>query len=56
LTKIGKLEPEKGKQSSVNIHFNRTITDWNQLPEEAIGALTGNTLSFRKRIRKSEAK
>jgi hypothetical protein len=38
---------------------NRTITDWNQLTEGEIGALTGNTYSFRKRVRKmitSEAK
>jgi hypothetical protein len=26
----------------------RTITDWNQLSEGEIGALTGNTHSFRK--------
>jgi hypothetical protein len=31
---------------------NRTITDWNQLTEREIGALTGNTYSFRKRVRK----
>jgi hypothetical protein len=35
---------------------NRTITDWNQLTEGEIRALTGNTYSFRKRLRKSEAK
>jgi hypothetical protein len=29
-----------------------TITDWNQLSEGEIGALTGNTHSFRKRVRK----
>jgi hypothetical protein len=55
LTKIGKLEPRNridvGKYSFVN----RTITDWNQLPEGVIGALTGNTYSFRKRVSKSEA-
>ena len=32
-----------GKYSFVN----RTITDWNQLTEEEIGALTSNTYSFR---------
>jgi hypothetical protein len=31
---------------------NRTITDWNQLIEGEIGALTGDTCSFRKRARK----
>jgi hypothetical protein len=37
-----------GKYSFVN----RTITDWNQLSEGEIGVLTGNTYSFRKRVRK----
>jgi hypothetical protein len=32
-----------GKYSFVN----GTITDWNQLTEGEIGALTGNTYSFR---------
>ena len=39
--------------------MNRTVTDWNQLTVGGIGALTGNTYSFRKRVRKvitSEAK
>ena len=31
---------------------NRTITDWNQLTEGKIGALTSNTYSFRRRVRK----
>jgi hypothetical protein len=31
---------------------NRNITDWNQLSEGEIGALTGNTYSFRMRVRK----
>jgi hypothetical protein len=31
---------------------NRTITDWNQLSEGEIGALTSNMHSFRKRVRK----
>jgi len=31
---------------------NRTITDWNQLTEGEIGALTGNMFSFRQRVRK----
>jgi hypothetical protein len=38
---------------------NRTSTGWNQLTEVEIGSLTGNTSSFRKRVRKvisSEAK
>jgi hypothetical protein len=35
---------------------NRTITDWNQLPEGATGTLTSNTYSFTKRVRNSEAK
>jgi len=37
-----------GKYSFVN----RTITDWNQLTEGEIGALTSNTYSFRQRVRK----
>ena len=50
-----KQRTDVGKYSFVN----RTITDWNQLKEGEIGALTGNTYSFRKRVRKvitSEAK
>jgi hypothetical protein len=38
---------------------NESKEDWNQLTEGEIGALTGNTCSFRKRVRKvitSEAK
>jgi hypothetical protein len=31
---------------------NRTITDWNKLTERETGALTGNTCSFRMRVRK----
>ena len=31
---------------------NRTITDWNQLSEGEIQALTSNMYSFRKRVRK----
>ena len=37
-----------GKYSFVN----RTITDWNQLTEGEIGALTSNMYSFRQRVRK----
>ena len=37
-----------GKYSFVN----RTITDWNQLTDGEIGALTSNTYSFRQRVRK----
>jgi hypothetical protein len=43
-----KQRTDVGKYSFVN----RTITDWNQLSETEIGALTGNTYSFRKRVRK----
>jgi hypothetical protein len=43
-----KQSTDVGKYSFVN----RTITDWNQLSEGEIGALTGNTSSFRKRVRK----
>ena len=43
-----KQRTDVGKYSFVN----RTITDWNQLPEGEIGALTSNTYSFRKRVRK----
>jgi hypothetical protein len=38
-----KQRKDVGKHSFVN----RTITDWNQLPDWEIGALTGNTYSFR---------
>jgi hypothetical protein len=43
-----KQRKDVGKHSFVN----RTITDRNQLTEGEIGALTGNTCSFRKRVRK----
>jgi hypothetical protein len=43
-----KQRTDVGKYSFVN----RTITDWNQLSEGEIGALTVNTCSFRKRVRK----
>jgi hypothetical protein len=42
------LESDIGKYSVVN----RAITDWNQLTEGEIWDLTGNTCSFRKRVRK----
>jgi hypothetical protein len=42
-----KQRTDVGKYSFVN----RTITDWNQLPEGAIGDLTGNMHSFRKTVR-----
>jgi hypothetical protein len=43
-----KQRTDVGKYSFVN----RTITDWNQLTEVEIGTLTGNTCSFRNRVRK----
>jgi hypothetical protein len=43
-----KQTADVGKYSFVN----RIITNWNQLPEWAIEALSGNTLNFRKRVRK----
>jgi hypothetical protein len=43
-----KERTDVGKFSFVN----RTITDWNQLSEGEIGALTGKIHSFRKRVRK----
>jgi hypothetical protein len=51
----------RNQRKDVGKYFflNRTITDWNQLTEGEIGALTGNTYSFRKIFRKvitSEAK
>jgi len=48
--KIGarKQRTDVGKYSFVN----RTITDWNQLTEGEIGALTSNTYSFRQSVRK----
>jgi hypothetical protein len=42
-----KQRTDVGKFSFVN----RTITDWNHLSEGEIGALIGNTHSFRKRVR-----
>jgi hypothetical protein len=59
LTIIGKLEPENRTDVGKYSFVNRTVTEWNQLTEWEIGALTGNTYSFRKRVRKvitSEAK
>jgi hypothetical protein len=48
--KIGarKQRTDVGKYSIVN----RIFTDWNQLTEGKIGALTGNTYSFSKRVTK----
>jgi hypothetical protein len=43
-----KQRTDVGKYSFVN----RTITDWNKLTERKIGAVTGNTCNFRKRVRK----
>jgi hypothetical protein len=43
-----KQRTDVGKYSFVN----RTIIDWNQLSEGEIGALTGNTYSFRKKVGK----
>jgi hypothetical protein len=43
-----KQRTDIGKYSFVN----RTITDWNKLTKSEIGAVTGNTCSFRKRVRK----
>jgi hypothetical protein len=39
------------KDVGIYSFVNRIITDWNQLPEVTIGALIGNTYSFRKRVR-----
>jgi hypothetical protein len=48
-----KIRTRKQKTDVDKYFFvNRTITDWNQLTEGEIGALTGNTYSFRKRVRK----
>jgi hypothetical protein len=47
-----KQRTEVGKYSFVN----RTTTAWNQLPEGVIRAVTGDTYSFRKIFRKTEAK
>jgi hypothetical protein len=44
---VRKQRTDVGKFSFVN----RTITDRNQLSEGEIGALTGNTHSFRNRVR-----
>jgi hypothetical protein len=48
--KIGatKQKTDVGKYSFVN----RTITDWNQLPEEALGTSLGKPHIFRRRVRK----
>jgi hypothetical protein len=48
-----KIRARKQRTDIDNYSFvNRTIPDWNQLSEGEIGALTGNTYSFRKRVRK----
>jgi hypothetical protein len=39
-------------QCSFQNHVNRTITDWNRLPEGAIGTSLLKTHVFRKRVRK----
>jgi hypothetical protein len=46
--RAGRQRTDVGKYSFVN----RTFTDWNQLTEWEIGALTGNIYSFRKRFMK----
>jgi hypothetical protein len=59
LTIIGKLGAENRIDVGVYSFVNRAITDGNQLSEGETGAVTGNTYSFRKRVRKvttSEAK
>ena len=43
-----KLRTDIGKYSFVN----RSITDWNQLPEWAIGTSHGKTHIFKTRVRK----
>jgi hypothetical protein len=47
-TTIFRIYQEIEKYSFVN----RTIQLWNQLPEDALGALSCKPSSFRKRIRK----
>ena len=44
----------RNQRKDVGIYsfVNRTITDWNQLTEGQIGALTSNTFSFRHTVRK----
>jgi hypothetical protein len=46
--KVQELRTDVGKFFFVN----RTIADWNQLPEGAIGTSLVKTLVFRKRVRK----
>jgi hypothetical protein len=46
-----KIRARKQRTDVCKYYFvNRTITDWNQLTEVEIGAVTGNTYSFRKRV------
>jgi hypothetical protein len=45
---IGNTWTDIGKYSFVN----RSIQLWNQLPEDALGALSCKPSSFRKRVRK----
>jgi len=45
--KIRKQRPDIGKYSFVN----RSITDWNQLPEGAIGTSHGKTHIFKTRVK-----
>jgi len=46
-------QPENKEQISGSTLFvNRTITDWNKLPEGAIGTSHGKTHIFKKKDRK----
>jgi hypothetical protein len=48
-----KIRARNREHASANTLFvNRTITGWKQLTDGEIGALTGNTYSIRKRVRK----
>jgi hypothetical protein len=48
-----KIRARKQRKDIGKFSFvNRTITNWNQLSEGMIGALTGNTHSFRNRVKK----
>jgi hypothetical protein len=48
----GKSEPENKEQTGKFSFVNRSITNWNQLPERAIGTSHGKTLFSKRRLGK----
>jgi hypothetical protein len=49
---IKKSEPENKEQSSGNTLLNKSITNWNLLPEEATDTSHGKMFIFKTRVRK----